>query len=272
MTTNQLVRETAPWVERLARLGYASVGVVYIIIGFLSATAAVGRRGGGASDQHDALATIQQQPFGRPALFLIALGLAGYALWRFISGINDSERRGSDAKGWAIRIGSIFRGLLYAGFCLQVIRMLRGAGGSGGGDKTRYWTATVMDKPFGRWAIGLAGLGVIGYGIYQLWKAWKAKLSKQLRISGLSAGAHRAVIAVSRFGLGARGVVFGVIGTSLLRAALHHDPSAAEGTGGALRELSGSLGRWPLAIIGIGLAAYGVYALINARYRIIRTT
>ncbi|MBK5258853.1 MAG: DUF1206 domain-containing protein [Thermoanaerobaculia bacterium] len=44
--------------------------------------------------------------------------------------------------------------------------------------------------------------------------------------------------------------------------------SDAERTGGALRDI-GSYGQWPLAIIAVGLIAYGIYQLVNARYRVI---
>ena len=33
-------RHATPWVERLARLGYVTIGIVYIIIGVLAAQAA----------------------------------------------------------------------------------------------------------------------------------------------------------------------------------------------------------------------------------------
>jgi hypothetical protein len=80
------------------------------------------------------------------------------------------------------------------------------------------------------------------------------------------------VIAVSRFGLAARGVVFLVIGGSIAFAAWQHDPSEARGTSGALRRLAEGGGGWLLVTIGVGLIAYGAYALTNARYRIISAT
>lgn len=257
-------------VERLARLGYASVGTVYILIGLLAAAAGLGRRGS-TGDQHDAFALIREQPFGRVLLAVVAIGLAGYALWRFVAGFADSERRGSDAKGLALRAGSIGRGLVYTAFAVEVARMV--AGGSGGGEGSdaaaRHWTARLMDEPFGRWLIGAAGLIVVAYGLYQLANAWRAKLSKQLRLDPMQASMRRKIIAVSRFGIGARGVVFTIIGGSLVLAALHHNPSEARGTSGALQQLAEPLGGALLVLVGVGLAAYGIYGWINARYRII---
>jgi hypothetical protein len=263
--------EVAPWVERLARLGYLSVGVVYAVIGVLAMGAGLGRRGK-TTDQHGAMTTILEQPFGQVLLGIVALGLIGYAVWRFVAGFNDSERRGRDAKGLALRAGSIARGVFYTGFAAEVVRLaLRGSGGgSGGGDaRTKHWTATLMGKPFGRWILGIAGLIVVGYGLYQLVNAWRAKLSKQLRLNPMQASMRRTIIGVSRFGIGARGLVFTVIGASLVLAAYRHDAGAARGTSGALQTLADPMGGLLLVPIGLGVAAYGIYGWINAKYRII---
>lgn len=256
-------------IPRLARLGYASIGVVYMIVGAFAAAAGLGRGGSSSPGHEDAFALILRQPFGKVALGAIALGLTGYTLWRFLSAFTDSEQRGSDAKGFAIRAASMGRGLVYAVFAVEVIRTISrgGGGGSGGEQQARHWTATIMDKPFGQWLVGLAGLGVVAYGAYQLYAAWDAKLSKRLRLGEMDDRVRRKVVAVSRFGIGARGVVFFVVGGSLVIAAVKHNPQAAHGASGAL----GVLPQPVLVFVGIGLIAYGVYALVNARYRRITT-
>lgn len=258
-------------IERFARLGYASIGVVYIIIGGLAAAAGLGR-GGSTGGHEDAFTLILRQPFGRTNLLVIALGLTGYTLWRLISAVADTDGRGSDAKGIGVRIGSFVRGLLYAAVTIEVVRMLMHRGGGEGSDaRAKHWTASLMNAPFGPWLVGAFGLGIIGYGAYQVYKAWESKLSKRLHLEGLEAGARRKVIAISRFGLAARGVVFFVIGGSLVVAAVSHNPNDAQGTSGAMQQIAAPLDGWLLVLVGVGLAAYGIYAIANARYRSIRT-
>ena len=255
-------------IERLARLGYASIGIVYIIGGTLAAMAGLGRGGSTGGHEH-ALLVILRQPFGRIALGVIAIGLVGYTLWRLVSAVTDSEHRGDDAKGWAIRAASAGRGLIYGAITIEVVRLImnRGGGSRGGDQEAQHWTARLMEQPFGPWLVATAGLGVIAYGAYQLYAAWDSKLSKRISLGEIDDRVRRKVVAVSRFGIGARGIVFFVIGGSLVVAAMKHDADAARGTSGALASLPDPV----LIVVGIGLAAYGVYALVNARYRRIST-
>lgn len=255
-------------VERLARLGYASIGIVYMIVGGFAVATGLGKRSS-TGGQSDALQLIQRQPFGKVMLVVIALGLIGYALWRFVSAATDSEHRGDDAKGAGVRLGSAGRGLIYAAFALEVIRMvLTGRGsGSGGDQQAQHWTARLMAAPFGRWLVAAVGLGIVIYGAYQLYAAWDSKLSKRLSLGRMDGSVRRKVIAISRFGIGARGAVFFIVGGSLVMAGFRHNANAAHGTTGALSELPLPL----LIVVGFGLAAYGVYALVNAKYRRIST-
>ena len=253
-------------IEHLARLGYICKGVVYVIIGLLAAATAVGR--GQLADRQDAFRFILDQPFGRVSLMVIVVGLLGYAFWRLSSGIADSEGHGSDAKGVAIRTGSVVRGLFYGTIAVELARQVfHHSVSSGSGDsQARHWTARVMDRPFGRWFVGIAGACIIGYAGWQFYRAVKGTLSKKIRTGSIPPW----LLTLSRFGLGARAIVFTVIGVSLIRAAIHHSPGRVRGTTGAMRMLAAQpFGHVLLVLIGIGLAAYGVYAFVNARYRVI---
>ena len=204
-------------------------------------------------------------------LLVVAIGLAGYALWRVVSGIADSERRGSDPKGLAMRIGSVVRGLFYGWIAVELARqvMQYGGGGKSSDRQARHWTSRMMDVPFGRWAVAVAGACIIGYCAYQLDSAITGKLSKKIATQSIAPW----LLAVSRFGPGARAVIFGITGMSLISAAIHYNPARARGHSGAMRTVAAQpFGGVLLALAGIGLASYGVYAFVNARYRRIAAT
>jgi hypothetical protein len=121
-----------------------------------------------------------------------------------------------------------------------------------------------MDAPFGRVAVGVAGACIMAYCLVQLLSAIRGKLSKRIRTRSIPPS----LLAISRFGLGARAIIFGIIGMSLVKAALFYNPSRARGTAGAMRTLASQpYGGLLLALCGLGLAAYGIYAFVNAKYR-----
>lgn len=256
--------EVAPWIERLARVGYAAKAVLYGIIGILAAQAAMGR-GGRTTDTKGALRELLDAPYGQVMLYVIAVGLFGYAAWLLVRAIADPEHRGTDLKGIALRTGFAFRGLLHGALALGALRL---AGGDDGGesDGTDQAAARLMDLPAGELLLWLAAGGIIAYGCYQFYRAVSPKLTRHLSVGELPAGTARWVVGVSRFGVAARGVVFCLIGYFFIRAAQQRDPSEAGGLEASLRALA-DVGRWPFLAVALGLIAYGVYELVNARYR-----
>jgi hypothetical protein len=260
----------APWVQRLARLGYAAKGVVYALVGGLALAAAFGERGR-AEGADGALATVVSAPFGRALLGVIAFGLVGHVVWRLVQAGLDPEGRGSDSKGLAQRAGLALSAAIYGVLALEAVRLARGTGGGGGGDAASHWTARALDLPFGRVLVGLVGVGVAAYGVYQGVKAVRSDVCKRLDLSGLGAQGRTNVERAGRAGLAARGVVFVLVGGFLLSAAWQEQAAEARGLDGVLRTLERQpYGPVVLGLVALGLAAYGVFQLVQARYRRIR--
>ena len=125
---------------------------------------------GRITDRQGAFRFILDEPFGRLSLLIIALGLIGYAMWRFSSGIADSERHGSDLRGFVIRAGSVIGGVAYGWVAVALaLQVIHHAGpGKSSDTQARHWTSRVMDEPFGRWLVAIAGACIIGYCGWQL--------------------------------------------------------------------------------------------------------
>jgi MFS family permease len=251
--------------KRLAQSGYVARGVVYLIIGGFACLAAFGS-GGGTSDSKDALAALLGAPFGKVLLILVAVGLVGYAVWRAVQAIFDVDGHGTDVKGLAVRGGlgvSAVTHTLLALFAFGLIFAGIGSGGDGGGKQGM--AATLMSQPFGQWLAALVGLAIVGAGLAQIVKGWKAGFTKYLALDG---DKDRWVMPISRFGLIARGVVFALVGAFFVLAAWQADPSEARGLSGALDAVRSAPFGWALfALIALGLFAFGLYSLVEARYR-----
>ncbi len=254
-----------PWFERWARLGFATRGVIYGLIGVLAAqTAFGGRRASRMEDTRGVLEIVAQQ--SRPLLWLLAVGLAGYALWRLVQGVFDPENKGNDAKGLAVRAGIVISGLIYGGIALAAARIAMGASAADRG--AQGWTADLMSKPFGRWLAAFAGIGVIVSGLTQIRRGWTEKFRERLQLQRMNATEQRLATRCGKLGLIARGVVFLLCGWFLIQAAWRFDPGQARGLGGALETLARQPhGSWLLALAALGLLAFGAYSLLLARYR-----
>ncbi len=273
MTLPQAARaakDLAPWIVHLARVGYAAKALLYATIGGLAAQAAFGS-GGKTTDIGGALREVVHAPLGEILLLACAAGLAGYALWRVVDAITDAEGKGSDAKGVVRRAASAVRGLAHAALAVAAYHIATGSKGGSDGQSSEQFAARAFRVPGGEWLVWLGAGIVVGYGIYQLYRAYAAKLGSQLDLAALPAGAQGWVIAACRSGIAARGIVFGLIGVLLARAAQYHDAERAGGIRDSLQMLAG-MGRWPLGLIALGLVAYALYELVNARYRRIRVT
>ena len=259
----EAAEEMSPWVERIARFGYVTKGVVYVVVGMLAVGVATGI-GGRATDPPGAFQTISTQPFGRIILGFVALGLAGYALWRLVQAVADPEGEGRDASGIASRVGHGAAALGYSVLAFTAGQLVIT---SGGGSSPKDWTASLLSLPFGWVLVVGVGIGVVGYGLHELYKAYQAEFEAHLKRSEMSDTVESWITHGGRFGLAARGVVFGIAGIFVIVAALQFDPSEAAGLGGALQELLRQpFGSWILGVVALGLVAYGLLMLAVARY------
>jgi len=94
---------------------------------------------------------------------------------------------------------------------------------------------------------------------------------KKVSVGAMSGAVRRWLPRVAAAGLLARGLVFALVGCFLVAAAWRSDPHRARGLGGALRAIEAQpAGDWLLALVAVGLAAYGLFQLLEARYRPIR--
>jgi len=252
------------WFEWLARAGFVARGLIYAIIGVLAIKLAIGV-GGTTTNQQGALKTVAHQPFGKVLLILVAVGLAGYALWRLIHALLGHGPEGSD--GTADRVAALGSGIVYAGLCAVAVKILLGSGGGGSGE-THKTAAGVLGWPAGSWLVGAAGAVLIGIGLYQGYRGVSKKFLEDSKTEEMSARVRRWIEWIGTFGHLARMVVFGLVGVFLIKAAIDFNPNKAVGLDGALAKLAHhSYGPFLLGVVAAGLIAFALYSLSDARYR-----
>jgi len=255
----------SPWVERLGRVGLVAKGVIYAVVGLLAIQVARGGRSE-SPDRAGALRTIAEQRFGKGLLILLACGLAAYALWRLAQAILDRDNEGEGPKGLVKRAASLGKAAWYGTLCALTVSTLVGNGS--GDNNEQQTTAGVFDRPLGRYLVYAAGLAFVGAAAFNGWRAITCKFNKKLKTGEMSDAEEAAATSVGILGHLARMVVFGLVGLFLLRAAWEYDPKEARGLDGTLLELSQQpYGGFLLGAVGVGLFAYALYCLVQARYR-----
>ena len=256
-------RDVKPWVEPAARLGHAAKGLVFMLIGLLAVAARLGI-GGDVDGPESAFAVLRGAPLGRVLLATIGIGLLYYAVWELARAIFDPEREAN--RGLLVRFEWLVTALVFGFVSVAAFRMAFGRAAARGDDVARSWASRVMaELPYGAVVLGVVGAVVVIAGAVLVRRGWRADFERGIDVANLSPTSRRAIYAIARFGIVARGVVLGTIGIFLLVAAWTQNPGEAIGFEGAFHALgSHPSAPWLLAVVALGLASYGVYELVVA--------
>lgn len=255
------VRKNRSWVIPLGRFGHASNGIVYLLVGAQAAMGAI-RGVEGSLDR------LTDSPSGQVALGTLIVGLAGYALWNFVQAVFDTEGAGGGLKGTVDRASYVVVGLVYSSLAWTATRLLFGEHGAGSRDTNAEWTARFLAQPHGQWIVGIVGAVVTIVGFVQFYRAWSGDFMNKLNLGQMSHQEKFWTLRVARIGYVARGIVGAITGAFFLVAAVQADPNETKGLSESLVVIAEQPhGPWLLMIMAMGLAAYGVFMIVLARYR-----
>ena len=263
---------TSPWaaaVEYAARLGYAARGVVYLSVGAIALLALAGvaphTRG-----PIGALHAWSRWPLGVVLLWLTGVGLYGFAGWRALQAIFDADLQGRGGRALARRAGQALSGAIYGGLAVSVFGLIDTLHDLHRGEfvKTSDRVAAVMAWPLGPWLVIGLGLFIVGCGLGNAVRAFVDDFAAELRCEPLvRAWAGR----MARLGYFGRGLAMLPAGVFMVRAGWQERAVEARGVGGALWALHGQgAGDIVLALVGVGLMAFGAFGFVEAWFRPIR--
>ncbi|MDP9421925.1 MAG: DUF1206 domain-containing protein [Pseudomonadota bacterium] len=238
----------------LTRVGFAARGLVYIIIAVLVI------RAGRAEDPSGALQYLAEDG-GELFMMLIAAGFVAYGIWRLSDAIFNVERHQPDGTGLRERLGAGGSGVVHLLLAWQAIRLVRGDASQEGAGSQEGPDAALAFLGSHELVLPLAGLVLLGAGVFQLIKAAKASYLRHLepRIANRDWAKW-----IGRLGYGARGIMFLISGYFLLKAGLQERASDAGGE----QALAWLDYPWDV-LVAVGLLAFGLYSLVEARFRIL---
>jgi hypothetical protein len=249
----------------LARSGLAARGIVYGVIGILAFEVAIGV-GGKTASQQGAMESIAREPLGKVLLIVVAVGLAGYAIWRLFTALigsgNPEERKAHR------RVAAFASGVIYASLCYTAIRIVVGAGASSPSSNPKHETAGVLGWPGGPEIVAIAGGILVGVAIGQAYMGLSRTFVDDSDTSSMSEPVQHGFAALGVFGYLARAAVFALIAYGAVKAAVDYTPHSAIGLDGALAKLEhASYGPLLLGIVAVGLAGFALFSFVEARYR-----
>jgi hypothetical protein len=257
------------WKGRIGRVGLVGQGVVATIVGLIAIRIAVGKKDDAATSD-GAVAWLAHQPLGKFLLVALTVSLFALALWRFLCAAMGDPAEGSEPKD---RVKYAVLGVVYLLFAIATlgvtIKNWTGSGASGGnansGDQSsQQATSTLFSWPAGRWLVGILGVAVIGYAGYNFY----SQVVRRKFAERLDAEEGSWVIRLGEVRYAAQSIVYAVVGYFFIQAAIAFESSTAKGPSGALIELGTTTwGRVLLWIVAIGLFAYGIFCIAEARYR-----
>lgn len=259
------------WTDRLARLGFCARGVVYSIVGVISLQIAWGGERGEDASKDGALREIAERPLGGVLLAVLTIGMAGYALWRASQAAWGKRDEEDEAKRSAKRLGSAAKAAFYGLLTVSTLRFMTSgpqAHAAGGDHKEKTLTAQVLGWPAGQLLVGGVGLAIIAGALYVAYRGLSQKFEERLDTSEMEPMTGWAVDVLGTVGMAAKGLVFGLAGFLLLKAAIDFDPDQATGLDGTLKTIAHhTYGQLLLTATAVGLIAYGLYSFAEARFR-----
>ena len=251
--------------ELVARAGLIAYGVVHLLSGWLAVQIAWSASDSKSADTSGALKTLADQPFGKVLLWLVAVGLVALALWQ-ASEVIWGYRNREGAKRVRKQVTSGARAIIYAALGVSAASVALGSGSSSSQSQQQA-TSGVLAWPAGRVIVVVAGLIIIGVGVAQVVKGVKKSFIEEIDTSTMSPVARKGVAQLGQVGYVAKGVALGLVGGLLSYATLTLDRQN-QGLDGAMQTiLAQPFGRFLLTAAALGFVAFGVFAILQSRYR-----
>ncbi len=250
-------------VRLVGRAGLVSYGVVHALVAVLAVRIAFGAPAE-AADKKGALQAVAGNGFGVALLWVVTVGLGALVLWQLAE-----AAFGHGGVPWGQRALRIAINLAEA-VLFGVLAWSAGKVAVQGGEPSKEPSvaSTLLALPGGRLLVGAAGVALVVGAGYAVYRGITHKFLRELDLRGAGLRRSTLVTRIGQVGWVALGFAYAVPGVLLVVAAARYDPAQPTGLDSGLRAVADEpYGPVLLVVLALGLLAFALHCLFDARYR-----
>lgn len=256
------VAKSAPF-QLVARLGLVAYGVVHLLVAWLVVQVAFGDLDGGGvgkADKTGALQSISANTGGAVALWLLTVALGVSALWQLFDAITGDRT--------SLRLMKLGEAILFGYLSFSAGKLAAGSSASSTDSAQVGLIGTLLGESWGKPVVIVIGLVIVGAAAFIAHHGFTKRFAQEHDYSRASRATRTTAVRLGQVGYAALGVVYGTAGVLVVVAAVQSQPAKATGLDVALKTLAAQpYGTALLAVIALGLAAFAVFTLFDARFR-----
>jgi hypothetical protein len=239
-------------------LSYAGVGTI-AMLSFLKV------RDGGA-DESSMLAILNEVFVGKVLLWIIMIGTACYMVWRIFEAVTDPYGYGKNFSGLTKRSGialSTVADLLIVYAAVEVILGVGDIQQNGQPRAEREFARNLLAESWGAAALTAIGIVVLVAAMVQFVYGVTRGYKERLDIDDYSKAAKAVINSLALAGYCSRGIIVGITGYFLLKAAFTGESRYVVNTDKAFDFVGDEVGHVYFIMLALGTVCYGIFMIIQ---------
>ncbi len=250
------------YTRRYARIGIASKGIVYFLLGIMALITAVNLNNA-LKNEEEIIQWIYQLTYGWFLLLILTIGLTGYIFSRIFLTFNRYDYDGTTSKPYYRRVAYLINGL---GYCLLLFTCISVLSGTYDQDDPGY-KFMILQSTLGKSLVYLIAIGLGISAINEWWISFSSMLKKMIHSDLMSPVQYKYLLFLGRVGRFSRGFVFAVFSYILARSAYYDLQNIPEGADAAFAFINANSGAFIMGSIAFGVMCYGLFLMISGRHR-----
>jgi len=245
--------------------GCISTGLCYTGVGTIAMLSLLKVRDGGA-DEASMLAILNGVIIGKILLWIIMVGTACYIVWRLFEAVTDPYDYGKNFVGLGKRFGialSTIADLLIVNAAIKVVLGIGDIQQSGEPHEERELVSKMLTESWGASAVTAMGVVVLVAAIVQFVYGVIRGYMERLDIDDYSKPGKAIIHFLALVGFCARGIIVGITGFFLLKAAFTGDSDYVVNTDKAFDFIGDEVGYVYFIIVALGTVCYGIFMIIQ---------